>query len=95
MNAKLKTILQVAEAVGVVAFPPAAGAVKVAHSIINKHGKPDGDDLAEASEAALDVIEGIKGTDVADQVGFRAGVMMVRAGFQQIGASLKHDDPAA
>lgn len=96
MNEKAKAILQIVEAVVKQAVPVTAGPIAVAHAIVDHKGK-DAEDYLDAAQEAIKVVEAIKGTDIADEVQFRAGIATMEAGFRLVQASLKvaAPEPAA
>lgn len=87
MNDALKNILKVAEAVAAASVPGGQIVDSAVHGIVASHGKSDVAYL-DAAEGAIQVIEGIKGEDIADEVQFRAGVATLEAGFKLIRGSL-------
>lgn len=94
MNEKLKALLKVAEAIAVTAGGPGAVAVDQAvHGIVEHKGDSRGHVL-DAAEGAIKVVESIKGTDIADEVNFRAGCAMVDAGLLMIKKSLVTAPPS-
>jgi hypothetical protein len=94
MNAVLKAILQGVETVGVqvagAQLGPAPAMIDGAIHRIVEHKGDDVESSIDAATAALQLVERIHGADVADEVQFRAGLLMAEAAFKQIRASLKH-----
>lgn len=88
MNAILKNILQVAEVVAASSVPGGQVVDKAIHGIVEHKGSTD-ENILDAAEGAIQVIEGIKGTDIADEVKFRAGVATLEAGFKLVRESLR------
>lgn len=88
MNNILKAILQVGEAVAVKAVPGASLVDSAVHGIVD-HSTSVDDSILDAAEGAIQVIEGIKGADIADEVKFRAGIATLEAGFKLVKESLK------
>lgn len=88
MNNILKAVLQVGEAVAIQAVPGAKLVDAAVHGIVD-HSKSPEDGILDAAEGAIQVIEGIKGTDIADEVKFRAGIATLEAGFKLVKDSLK------
>lgn len=95
MNPVVKAILQGVEAVGVqVAGPGGAIIDGTVHAIVDHHGHVDDENAIDAAAAAIQVVEHLKGTDIADEVQFRMGCLMAETAFKTIKASLKPSPPA-
>ncbi len=88
MNKILKNMLQVAEAIAVNSVPGGQVVDTAVHNIVEHKGDKDSN-ILDAAEGAIQVIEGIKGTDIADEVKFRAGCATLEAGFKLVRESLK------
>lgn len=94
MNNVLKSILKTAEAVAVASVPGAAMVDGAVRGIVKHDGHTD-DHVLDAAEGAIQAIENIKGTEIADEVKFRAGVATIEAGFKLVRESLHVEHPAA
>lgn len=94
MNNVLKSILKTAEAVAVASIPGAATVDATVREIV-KTKKVTSEHVLDAAEGAILAIENIKGTEIADEIKFRAGVATVEAGFKLIRDSLVVEHPAA
>jgi len=88
MNKILKSLLQVGESVAVTAVPGAA-AVDAGVKALIRH---DSSGALDVASGAIQVIEGIKEVDIADEQMFRSGVAMLEQGFKLVHDSLKHKD---
>lgn len=88
MNSKVKTILQVAEAIAVASVPGAAVVDKVAHDI---HDKKDvTESIPDLAEAVIQVIEATSDVNIADAGKFKLAVAQIQAGFKLLDAALVH-----
>lgn len=89
MNKILQAVLKVGETIAVQAVPGAAIIDGAVRGIVEHKGDVDSNAL-DAAEGAIKAVEAISGTDIADEIQFRAGCATVDAGVRMIAGSLKH-----
>jgi hypothetical protein len=88
MNDILKNILLISEKVAAASLPGGAIIDNAVRNIIDSKGK-NPDAIGDLSLGVIQSMEGFKKEDIADEVQFRAGVMVLQTGFKMIHDSLK------
>ena len=88
MNDKVKMILGIAKSIAPVVFPPSGPVIGAVEKIVRHEG-----DLAEnvgdVGGGVLAAYESLKDDDIADEVQFRAGIMLAVTAERMIQQSLR------